>query len=151
MPEGGYDPVGSPFWSRVLAGPLALWREEPTLDQELIEAKHYSYNLKRSGELITLLRIHAYASSDDNKRERRGEERRGEERRGEERRGEERKKLFFSPEEKNLPDVEKFWYDSNAPPSGNKTVQTKREIEKELVIADKDYALSFLLLQFTLD
>ncbi|GAB0183389.1 AN1-type zinc finger protein 5-like [Grus japonensis] len=32
-PEGGCDPVGSPHWSRLLAGPVALWREEPTLEQ----------------------------------------------------------------------------------------------------------------------
>ncbi|CAM9379902.1 unnamed protein product, partial [Bubo scandiacus] len=33
MPEGGCDPVGSPCWSRLLAGPVAPWREEPTLEQ----------------------------------------------------------------------------------------------------------------------
>ncbi|GAB0183432.1 mitochondrial enolase superfamily member 1 [Grus japonensis] len=33
-PKGGHDPVGSPRWSRLLAGPVALWREEPTLKQE---------------------------------------------------------------------------------------------------------------------
>ncbi|KAK4829100.1 hypothetical protein QYF61_002051, partial [Mycteria americana] len=32
-PNGGYDPVGSPCWSRLLAGPVAPWREEPTLEQ----------------------------------------------------------------------------------------------------------------------
>ncbi|GAB0206075.1 AN1-type zinc finger protein 5-like [Grus japonensis] len=31
-PEGGCDPVGSPHWSKLLAGPVALWREEPTAD-----------------------------------------------------------------------------------------------------------------------
>ncbi|GAB0185411.1 AN1-type zinc finger protein 5-like [Grus japonensis] len=31
-PEGGCDPVGSPHWSRLLAGPGAPWREEPVLD-----------------------------------------------------------------------------------------------------------------------
>ena len=32
-PEGGCDPVGSPRWSKLLAGPVAPWREEPTLEQ----------------------------------------------------------------------------------------------------------------------
>ena len=32
-PKGGCDPVGSPRWSRLLAGPLDPWREEPTLEQ----------------------------------------------------------------------------------------------------------------------
>ncbi|GAB0187181.1 AN1-type zinc finger protein 5-like [Grus japonensis] len=32
-PEGGCGPVGSPRWSRLLAGPVALWREEPRLEQ----------------------------------------------------------------------------------------------------------------------
>ncbi|KAM9590897.1 uncharacterized protein ACIBXB_005933 isoform 2-T2 [Morphnus guianensis] len=30
VPEGGCDPVGTPRWSRLLAGPADLWREEPT-------------------------------------------------------------------------------------------------------------------------
>ena len=33
VPEGGCDPVGSPRWSRLLAGPVDPWREEPTLKQ----------------------------------------------------------------------------------------------------------------------
>ena len=33
VPEGGCDPVGSPHWSRLLAGPVAPWREEPRLEQ----------------------------------------------------------------------------------------------------------------------
>ncbi|GAB0182848.1 AN1-type zinc finger protein 5-like [Grus japonensis] len=32
-PEGGCDPVGSPRWSRLLAGPVDLWREEPRPEQ----------------------------------------------------------------------------------------------------------------------
>ncbi|GAB0209950.1 EH domain-containing protein 4 [Grus japonensis] len=32
-PEGGCDPVGSPCWSKLLAGPVDPWREEPTLQQ----------------------------------------------------------------------------------------------------------------------
>ncbi|KAK4810989.1 hypothetical protein QYF61_014461 [Mycteria americana] len=32
-PEGGCDPVESPRWSRLLAGPVTPWREEPTLEQ----------------------------------------------------------------------------------------------------------------------
>ncbi|GAB0183306.1 AN1-type zinc finger protein 5-like [Grus japonensis] len=32
-PDGGCDPVGSPRWSRLMAGPEALWREEPTPKQ----------------------------------------------------------------------------------------------------------------------
>ncbi|KAK4815368.1 hypothetical protein QYF61_001356 [Mycteria americana] len=34
MPEGGCDPVESPCWSRLLAGLVDLWREEPTLEQD---------------------------------------------------------------------------------------------------------------------
>ncbi|GAB0179597.1 cAMP-dependent protein kinase inhibitor alpha [Grus japonensis] len=34
-PEGGCDPVGSPRWSRLLAGPMDPWREEPTQEQDL--------------------------------------------------------------------------------------------------------------------
>ncbi|XP_049681242.1 EH domain-containing protein 4 isoform X1 [Accipiter gentilis] len=33
VPKGGCDPVGSPCWSRFLAGPADLWREELTLEQ----------------------------------------------------------------------------------------------------------------------
>ena len=33
VPKGGCDPVGRPRWSRLLAGPVAPWREEPTLEQ----------------------------------------------------------------------------------------------------------------------
>lgn len=29
----GCDPVGSLYWSKVLAGPVASWKEEPMLDQ----------------------------------------------------------------------------------------------------------------------
>ncbi|GAB0209312.1 AN1-type zinc finger protein 5-like [Grus japonensis] len=32
-PEGGFDPVGSPQWSKFLAGPVDLWREESMLEQ----------------------------------------------------------------------------------------------------------------------
>ncbi|GAB0204743.1 epimerase family protein SDR39U1 [Grus japonensis] len=32
-PEGGCDPMGSPHWSRLLAGPVAPWREEPRPEQ----------------------------------------------------------------------------------------------------------------------
>ncbi|GAB0184875.1 AN1-type zinc finger protein 5-like [Grus japonensis] len=32
-PKGGCDPVGSPCWSRLLAGPVASWREELTPEQ----------------------------------------------------------------------------------------------------------------------
>ncbi|GAB0183788.1 AN1-type zinc finger protein 5-like [Grus japonensis] len=35
-PEGGCDPMGSPHWSRLLAGPVALWREEPMPEQVYI-------------------------------------------------------------------------------------------------------------------
>ncbi|GAB0205645.1 hypothetical protein GRJ2_003030100 [Grus japonensis] len=31
--KGGYDPLGSPRWSRLLAGPVAPWREEPRPEQ----------------------------------------------------------------------------------------------------------------------
>ncbi|GAB0190559.1 EH domain-containing protein 4 [Grus japonensis] len=32
-PEGGCDPMGSLHYSRLLAGPVNLWREEPTPEQ----------------------------------------------------------------------------------------------------------------------
>ncbi|GAB0183894.1 AN1-type zinc finger protein 5-like [Grus japonensis] len=32
-PKGGCDPMGSPHWSRLLAGPVDPWREEPTPGQ----------------------------------------------------------------------------------------------------------------------
>ncbi|GAB0208755.1 AN1-type zinc finger protein 5-like [Grus japonensis] len=32
-PKGGCDPVGSLRWSKLLAGPVDLWRKEPTLEQ----------------------------------------------------------------------------------------------------------------------
>ncbi|GAB0177027.1 hypothetical protein GRJ2_000167900 [Grus japonensis] len=32
-PEGGCDPVAILSWSRLLAGPVAPWREEPMLEQ----------------------------------------------------------------------------------------------------------------------
>ncbi|GAB0188262.1 hypothetical protein GRJ2_001291500 [Grus japonensis] len=32
-PEEGCDPVGSPHWSKLLAGPVDPWREEPTPEQ----------------------------------------------------------------------------------------------------------------------
>ncbi|GAB0209825.1 AN1-type zinc finger protein 5-like [Grus japonensis] len=32
-PEGGCDPMGSPCWSRLLAGPVDPWREEPMPEQ----------------------------------------------------------------------------------------------------------------------
>ncbi|GAB0205023.1 hypothetical protein GRJ2_002967900 [Grus japonensis] len=32
-PEGGCDPMGSPHWSRLLAGPATPWKEDPTLEQ----------------------------------------------------------------------------------------------------------------------
>jgi len=33
MLKGGCGPVGSPCWSRLLAGPVDPWREEPTPEQ----------------------------------------------------------------------------------------------------------------------
>jgi len=33
VPEAGCEPVGSPHWNRLLAGPVDLWGEEPTLEQ----------------------------------------------------------------------------------------------------------------------
>ncbi|GAB0208773.1 proline-rich protein 22-like [Grus japonensis] len=35
-PEGGCGPVGSPRWSKLLAGAVDQWREEPTPEQELL-------------------------------------------------------------------------------------------------------------------
>ncbi|OPJ73416.1 hypothetical protein AV530_005773 [Patagioenas fasciata monilis] len=32
--EGGCDSMGRPAWNRLLAGPVDLWREEPTLEQQ---------------------------------------------------------------------------------------------------------------------
>jgi len=34
-PEEGCDPVGSPYWRRLLTGPMTPWREEPTLEDVL--------------------------------------------------------------------------------------------------------------------
>ncbi|GAB0182469.1 AN1-type zinc finger protein 5-like [Grus japonensis] len=34
-PEGVCDPVGSPRWSKLLAGPVDPWREEPTPEQKV--------------------------------------------------------------------------------------------------------------------
>ncbi|GAB0190230.1 AN1-type zinc finger protein 5-like [Grus japonensis] len=33
VPKGHSDPVESLHWNRLLAGPVALWREEPMLEQ----------------------------------------------------------------------------------------------------------------------
>jgi len=33
VPKGDCDPMESPHWSRRLPRPVALWREEPTLEQ----------------------------------------------------------------------------------------------------------------------
>ena len=33
LPEGGCDPMGSLHWSRLLAGPVNPWGEEPMLEQ----------------------------------------------------------------------------------------------------------------------
>ncbi|GAB0188018.1 mitochondrial enolase superfamily member 1 [Grus japonensis] len=41
--EGGCDPVGSPHWSGLLAGPVALWREEPMPQQEKGQFSILSY------------------------------------------------------------------------------------------------------------
>ncbi|GAB0185727.1 AN1-type zinc finger protein 5-like [Grus japonensis] len=41
-PEGGCDPMGSPCWSRLLAGLVALWREDPTLEQVNIQLCNFS-------------------------------------------------------------------------------------------------------------
>ncbi|GAB0208702.1 AN1-type zinc finger protein 5-like [Grus japonensis] len=32
-PEGDCDPMGSPRWSKLLAGPVDPWRKEPTPEQ----------------------------------------------------------------------------------------------------------------------
>ena len=39
-PKGGCGPVGSPRWSRLLARPVAPWREEPTLERSVPEGLH---------------------------------------------------------------------------------------------------------------
>ncbi|GAB0208605.1 hypothetical protein GRJ2_003326200 [Grus japonensis] len=39
-PKGGCDPMGSLCWSRLLAGPVDPWREEPTLEQSGPEGLH---------------------------------------------------------------------------------------------------------------
>lgn len=31
--EGGCEPMGNSCWSRLLAGPVILWRQEPMLEQ----------------------------------------------------------------------------------------------------------------------
>ncbi|GAB0185600.1 AN1-type zinc finger protein 5-like [Grus japonensis] len=33
VPQGGCDPMGSPHWSELLAGPVDPWRQEPMLEQ----------------------------------------------------------------------------------------------------------------------
>jgi len=33
MPEGGGDPMETLRWSKLLEGAVALWREQPTLEQ----------------------------------------------------------------------------------------------------------------------
>jgi len=33
VPEGGCDPMESPYWSRLLAGLMDPWKEEPALEQ----------------------------------------------------------------------------------------------------------------------
>ncbi|GAB0206083.1 cAMP-dependent protein kinase inhibitor alpha [Grus japonensis] len=43
-PEGGCDPVGSPRWSRLLAGPVAPWREEPTAEQRTVYFIYFIIN-----------------------------------------------------------------------------------------------------------
>ncbi|GAB0179452.1 AN1-type zinc finger protein 5-like [Grus japonensis] len=37
VPEGGCDPMGSPCWSRLLAEPMAPWREESPMLEKLVE------------------------------------------------------------------------------------------------------------------
>ncbi|GAB0206558.1 AN1-type zinc finger protein 5-like [Grus japonensis] len=44
-PKGGCDPMGSPCWSKFLAGPVDPWREEPTPEQ--IEALLVSPEFKQ--------------------------------------------------------------------------------------------------------
>ena len=39
-PKGGCEPVGSLRWSRLLAGPVDPWREEPMLEQSVPEGLH---------------------------------------------------------------------------------------------------------------
>ncbi|TRZ08482.1 hypothetical protein HGM15179_018624 [Zosterops borbonicus] len=38
VPKGGHDPMGSLCWSRVLKGPVILWRKKPTLEKFVYEA-----------------------------------------------------------------------------------------------------------------
>ncbi|GAB0209013.1 EH domain-containing protein 4 [Grus japonensis] len=42
-PEGGCDPMGSPCWSKFLAGPVDPWREEPTPEQKFVRSAPSSY------------------------------------------------------------------------------------------------------------
>ncbi|GAB0185854.1 hypothetical protein GRJ2_001050700 [Grus japonensis] len=48
-PKEGCDPVGSPCWSRVLARPVAPWREEPTLEQRQITVLITMFQYLKSG------------------------------------------------------------------------------------------------------
>ncbi|GAB0183456.1 AN1-type zinc finger protein 5-like [Grus japonensis] len=54
-PEGGCDPVGSPRCSRLLAGPVALWREEPMPGQLSSPMYSHVYGVKCYGHKMHLL------------------------------------------------------------------------------------------------
>ncbi|KAK4815465.1 hypothetical protein QYF61_002924 [Mycteria americana] len=51
-PEGCCDPVGSPHWSRLLAGPVDPWGEEPRLEQGTRKARENAGPLLNKGEAL---------------------------------------------------------------------------------------------------
>ncbi|GAB0209971.1 AN1-type zinc finger protein 5-like [Grus japonensis] len=57
VPEGGCDPVGSPCWSKLLAGPVDPWREEPTLEQVALALRfNASQSIKITFAAMTVTR-----------------------------------------------------------------------------------------------
>ncbi|TRZ12782.1 hypothetical protein HGM15179_014338 [Zosterops borbonicus] len=51
MPKAPFDPVESPGWSRVLAGPVDLWGNKPTLEL-LAHAGAASITAQTSAQLL---------------------------------------------------------------------------------------------------
>ncbi|GAB0209089.1 hypothetical protein GRJ2_003374600 [Grus japonensis] len=70
-PEGGCDPMGSPHWSKLLAGPVDPWREDPTpeqkrqgnLWQQAGQLGEAGFKLKDSGGGVQSGNAHAIASN----------------------------------------------------------------------------------------
>ncbi|GAB0209678.1 hypothetical protein GRJ2_003433500 [Grus japonensis] len=63
-PEGGCGPMGSPRWSKLLAGPVDPWREEPTPGQEKAGGtqegvRGHSQGHKLAKEIFHTIQCHA--------------------------------------------------------------------------------------------